>query len=41
MAKMICGKQAHTHGQACKDDAGRITCGKQEHTHGSSCLIGD
>ena len=34
----ICGKEAHTHGENCYNEAGELICGLEEHQHTDACL---
>lgn len=34
---VFCGKDAHTHGEACRDENGELVCGTEEHTHSLAC----
>ena len=35
----LCGKEEHTHGDACYDENGALICGLEEHTHTAECYI--
>lgn len=34
-----CGKEEHTHTEACYDENGALICGREEHTHTDACLL--
>lgn len=34
-----CGKEEHTHTEACYDKNGALICGREEHTHTDACLL--
>ena len=34
-----CGKEEHTHTEACYDGNGALICGREEHTHTDACLL--
>ena len=34
---VFCGKDAHTHGEACRNENGELVCGTEEHTHSLAC----
>lgn len=34
-----CGKEEHTHTEACYDENGALICGREEHTHTDVCLL--
>lgn len=34
-----CGKEEHTHTEACYDENGSLICGREEHTHTDACLL--
>lgn len=34
-----CGKEEHTHTEACYDESGALICGREEHTHTDACLL--
>jgi fibro-slime domain-containing protein/LPXTG-motif cell wall-anchored protein len=36
---MACGKEEHTHTEACYDENGALICGREEHTHTDACLL--
>ena len=33
----VCGLDAHTHSDACRDEAGNVVCGMEEHQHEDAC----
>lgn len=34
-----CGKEEHTHTEACYDENGALICGREKHTHTDACLL--
>lgn len=38
-AACSCGQEAHTHGEGCYDETGKLICTIPEHTHTEACLV--